>query len=138
MRVRSAIRGGVILGLVSLAGCGQRAAAPPTPPRAVSAEGDLRTVLEADCSYVTACRTIVWELRKDLGDCVQHEVWPDIEQAGVRVQAPARGGLVVFVTIAATGPDRCRAEIFLDSYWRGRAFPAIQRALAAPPVPAKR
>jgi hypothetical protein len=131
MRVPMAGFGFMMAAAGILAGC----EVPKSESRRVVSvqEGDIQTTRDVPKSYLIACRAIVIELREALGDaCVIHEVWPDIEQAGVRVSAPTRGGRVLLVTISARGPDRCHVEIFVDRYWKGRTYPAICAALGEP------
>jgi hypothetical protein len=118
----------------SSAGASVNSSRETSPVEVLRERGDLKTTIDVQMSYLAACRAIVGELRKDLGDCVMHEIWPDIEQAGVLVSSPMRGGRAVSITIRATGPDRCRAEVFVNGYWKGRAYPGITRAIGTEPV----
>ena len=61
---------------------------------------------------------------------VLHEIWPDIQQAGIFVAMARRDGLLLSVTINAIGPDRCRVKVyFASAYWDDRIRPRIEETL---------
>jgi hypothetical protein len=120
---------------ILLSGC-YEATAPQDIPRAQRRE---KTV-DVEMSYLVACRSILGELRSVRGyNAVQHEIWPDIQQAGIYVAKVGQRELVISVMITATGPDRCEVTFGCpNEYWSSRSWPEIEKGLHLTPEAAIR
>ncbi len=111
---------------VVLAGC---ATAMPEPEM-VGGQGR-EAAWDVEMSYLAATRAMLVELRQRFGlNPILHDIWPDIQEADIRVATVRRDGLLLSINAKARSPDRCRVTLRCShSQWMPDLQARMEKAL---------